>query len=586
MNRISIYSLVASLAALSTGCNDFLDRQPYVSVDTGLAFSNQTLAESVVTGVYSNLLADYTNSSYINWDAMSSVLDAQDNWLNLHYSYLLGTIQPTNTMFSDRWKRLYEGVSRANDVINNINATPDMSEDLKKRRISECKFLRAYHYYRLNCLWRGVPIYLENVADAEYTRPRATEAQVWDQCLQDLTDCIECESLPGKIAASSSDYGRVTKGAAYALRGRIHMWKKNWKEAESDLRKVGELGFSLFKGNYADLFKEANEKCDEMVFSVTMTELSGNGNVFSSSYGNRVTTGYGNTTFFLNTNFVNSYQWADGRPFSFDDVIEGYSAATPEARSVYFLRDGLTSAEKSAMSNYGADMTKYLDSGNEARLLAAYEGRDPRLAATAITPYSTYQGGSTGEVLTYTLRFPYRRSVTPDFDVTTTETQDFLYCIRKFVTVGREYTNILYNPVDVPVIRYAQVLLNIAECLNEQGNWKDAVTYVNMVRSRAGVAPLNEEGNDYVKVTGCDDMRRRIQDETRWELACEEVIYNEELRWGVWHEMKFGNGNGLQQAWGSPVVPYVWGGDSYNLWPVPSSEIEKNPSLVQNPGWY
>lgn len=586
MKHLSLYISAVLLIMAGTSCNDFLDRTPYDEVDSSLAFSNASLAESVVVGAYSNLLADYTSTSYINWDAMSSVLDAQDSWLSLHYTYLLGTIQPTNSMFSDRWKRLYEGVSRANDVINNIGSTPGMSEDLKKRRIAECKFIRAYHYYRMNCLWRGVPIYLENVADAEYNRPRNTETEVWDQCIADLTDCINCESLPGKIAASDSEYGRICKGAAYALRARVYMWKKNWKDAEQDLRKVGELGFSLFQGTYADLFKESNEKCDEMVFSIPMTELSGNGNVFSYSYGNRVTTGYGNTTFFLNTNFVNSYQWANGKPFSYDDVIEGYSQTDPKARSVYFLRDGLTSTEKASMSSYGADMTKYLDSGNEARLRAAFEGRDPRLAATAITPYSTYQGGSTGEVLTYSLRYPYRRSIAPDYDITTTETPDFLYCIRKFVTVGREYTNIQYNPVDVPVIRYAQVLLNLAECLNEQGDWQQAAMYVNMVRARAGVAQLNESGNDYVKVSSTEEMRQRIYDETRWELACEEVLYNEELRWGIWQKNKFGDGNGLLQMWGAPVISYVWGGSAYNLWPLPSSEVEKNSSLQQNPGWY
>ena len=73
---------------------------------------------------------------------------------------------------------------------------------------------------------------------------------------------------------------------------------------------------------------------------------------------------------------------------------------TPEARSVYFLRNGLTDTEKTAMSTYGADMSKYDALGNEVRLRAAYENRDPRLAAIAITPYSTYDGGASGTVVT------------------------------------------------------------------------------------------------------------------------------------------------------------------------------------------
>lgn len=104
-----------------------------------------------------------------------------------------------------------------------------MSDALKRQRIAECKFLRAFHYYRLNCLWRGVPVYLENLAPGEYTRARSSEEQVWGVIIDDLNDCIACEELPGKYKSSDSDYGRVTKGAAYTLRGKVYLWLKKWR---------------------------------------------------------------------------------------------------------------------------------------------------------------------------------------------------------------------------------------------------------------------------------------------------------------------------------------------------------------------
>lgn len=159
------------------------------------------------------------------------------------------------------------------------------------------------------------------------------------------------------------------------------------------------------------------------------------------------------------------------------------------------------------------------------------------------------------------------------------------YSIRKFVTVGKEHMNVTYNPVDVPVIRYADVLLCLAECLNEQGKTKEAVNYVNEVRSRAGVAKL-DSGADWLAVTGQEDLRKRIQDEKHWELACEEQLYLEELRWGIWKSRKFDFAQGLQQCWGATVYDYSYGGDSYLKWPVPASEKEKNPNLEQNDGWY
>lgn len=584
MKKIHILlAVAASLAA--TGCNDFLDRAPYDEVSSKSVFSTPSLAESVVVGAYSNLRADYNSTTAVNYDAFSSVMDPGDIALSQRYTYLAGTIQSNNDFFADRWKRLYEGINRANDVINNMGSVPEMSDELKAQRIAECKFIRAYEYYLLNCCWRGVPIYLQNLADAEYTKPRSTEEEVWQQCIDDLTDAIDCESLPDKYAANSADWGRVTKGAAYVLRAKVYMWLKRWHDAEMDLRKVGELGYKLYNGNYADLFTEANEHCDEMIFSITMTELAGMGNVFSSTYGTRATTGYGHSQFYLNHGFIDSFEYTDGKPFSWDDVIEGYSAMSPKKRSVFFLRDNMTSEEYANMQAYGADMSQYLETGNEARIAQAYVGRDPRLAAIAITPSAKYVGGSTGADVTYTLRFPFRTVSAPTFDIQTELPTNCHYLIRKFVTVGTKYKNLTFNPVDVPVFRYAGVLLDLAECLNEQDKTNDAIPFINQVRERAGVAPLNQPGNDYVKVTGKDDMRRRIYREQKWELATEGVLYFEELRHGTWKDDKFYAGNGVSEAWGEARIPYRWR-EGYDKWAVPRAEIDKNSNLTQNPQWF
>ena len=69
----------------------------------------------------------------------------------------------------------------------------------------------------------------------------------------------------------------------------------------------------------------------------------------------------------------------------------------------------LTDEEKTTLAAAGADMSKYLDSGNEARILAAYTNRDPRLQMTIITPYSQYLGSINSTDYTYTLRWPYRQ---------------------------------------------------------------------------------------------------------------------------------------------------------------------------------
>ena len=499
-----------------------------------------------------------------------------------NYSLLRGNATTSDSQFSNYWTIHYEGVSRANDAIANLPNAP-LDESKRNRLIAESKFLRAYFYYKLNMMYKGVPLYLEPTELEGFTKGRDTEEAVWNQVIQDLTDAINTADLPDKYAAGSGDYGRVTKGAAYALRGKAYMWMENWAAAEADFRRVGELGYALFQGGYKELFKEANEQCDEMIFSLQCIDLSGYGNNFTFRYGSRVSYGSCWNTYLASTDFVDTYECADGKPFNWNDYIPGYNEMAPAARSVYFFRDGLTDDEKTTLA--GADMSRYLDSGNEARILAAYANRDPRLALTIITPYSQYLGSTNSVDYTYTLRWPYRGSDTAEpFDLRTDTNNRFYYLFRKFVAEGSsEIPNREYSPLDIPIIRYADVVLSLAECLNEQGRTDEAITYVNMVRQRAGAALLNS--NQYTQVTGQDNMRERIRNERRWEFAGEGVNFFDEMRWRTWHESKMFDGAGLKQIWGEMQSSYSWGGDYLYNWAIPRTEIQMNTNLEQNDGW-
>ena len=279
----------------------------------------------------------------------------------------------------------------------------------------------------------------------------------------------------------------------------------------------------------------------------------------------------------MSRQFVDSYQNADGTDFDWDAVIPGYSSMTPEQRSVYFLRDGMTDSEIAAMEAYGADMSKYLPNGNEARIKAAYSNRDPRLLATVITPYSTYKGGFYGTATDYTRCWPFRNDQAPQNDLKTKSNTNFYYAIRKFVVEGLECVNETYNPVDIPIIRYAGVLIDLAEAINMQNRPAEAVVYLNQVRSRAGVGA-------YPTSISMDNLKEKITWERRWELALEEVLYFDEIRQGTVQEFRFAEGSGLAEPWGTTSYEVQWGGDEYKLWPVPSKEVEM-AGLKQNDGW-
>ena len=137
------------------------------------------------------------------------------------------------------------------------------------------------------------------------------------------------------------------------------------------------------------------------------------------------------------------------------------------------------------------------------------------------------------------------------------------------------------------VIRYAEVLLNWAEALNELGDTPEAINKVNEVRDRAGAQRL--DSNAATAVGGKDDMRRRIMNECHWELLGEDVVFFDEIRWKTWKDLKFykpdGGANGMCQVWGANTYSYTWGGDNYWVLPIPAREMEMNPNMVQNEGY-
>lgn len=573
--------LLSTVVAGLTACRgDLMDLSSRTAIGSNTMWTTENLADKGVNAIYSTLFKEYVGIGLYKLDCFGVSSDCRD----ADYPLLTAKIETGNSLFSGYWMQHYAGVHRANDAIAHLPGVA-MADGKKNRLVAEAKILRAYFYYKLNSVFKGVPVYLEPIELAECTKGRATEAEVWTVVLTDLTDAINTTDLPDRYQAKDANYGRVTKSLAYALRGKVYLYQKEWEKAALDFEQVGQMGHALFQGGYKQLFKEANEQSPEMIFSVQCIGLSGFGNDISFRYGSRNAFGSCWNSYLVNTDFVDSYQNLDGSSFNWDEVIPGYGAMTPKARAVYFFRDGLTAKEIESLASKGADMTKYLPTGNEERIRKAYENRDPRLTASVITPYSTYLGAVSSTSYSYTLRWPYRGSDAAEpFDLRTDTNNRFYYLFRKFVAEGAfEIPNRAYSPIDVPLIRYADVLLNLAEAYNEMGETAKAVECVNLVRLRAGVAALN--ANAHTQVAGQDDLRARIRNERRWEFNGEGVNFFDEMRWKTWHESKFFENAGLKEIWGELIYGYDWDGDFLYTWPVPLAERQKNPNLSLEPGW-
>ena len=594
---------VAMAAMALGGCSDLLNTTPTNSVSSANVWKKASLAREAVLGVYNCFYDKYSWGGGDTWretfETYSSVMDNDKNWKE-NLNVCDGTGTPSSNAFRGVYKFYYTFIFRANDVISHIDQVPDMEDSEKARLKAEAKFLRGYAYMCLNILYRGVPLYLEYIEDPGLAvKGRASEQEVWEAVIQDFTDCVNENELPLRYQAGDSDYGRVTKGAVYAFRGQAYQFLKKWDLALADFEKVGECGFSLYTADgdnsFFQLFKPKNEQCPEVVFSIQCTQQNGMGNPRAILYGSRVTAGSAWNNYLPNPAFVQSFENADGSKFNWEDYLPGWNSMTPKQRVVFFLRDGLTDSEKIRMENYGADMSRYLPSGNEARVKKAYSSRDPRLKMSVITPYAEYKGASAGMEHIYTLRWPYRGSDSAEpFDIRTDTNDKFYYLWRKYVPEGNECTTRWVYDEDIILCRYAEVLLRQAECLNELGRTDDAVRIVNMVRQRAGQPGLNDPMYPATKVNGQDDMRERVRNEFYWELGGEDSMYFNELRWGTWLDRKFRdqtsegnamNTNGLMQIWGETTYTWECLGDYVTAWAIPAKEREMNPNLEQNPGW-
>ena len=629
-----IFNLLALAAVLgtSTACTDILDTAPYDKLSSGTMWTTEVSVDQGVIGVYYSLQRPFHGDKFIGanamigyygYDALGMAGQGEYGMQNLFTK----SVNPSNGFFLKTWQWMYDGVHRANAAIAGIQNAP-INDAKKARLVAECKVLRAFFYDRLNILFGngglGVPLYTEPVNPSECNKGQSSEQEVWAQVIQDLSDAIAEPNLPDNQIQGE---GRVSKGAAYALRGKAYLLTKEYDKAIADFAKVGDCGYKLFP-NYRQLFKVANERCEEMILSVQYIEDPTGYGTGIQKYCAAFTQGakdsrgcWGDLQ--VTPAVVNLYEEVDGqtvKKFAWEDYLSDWKKVTDmeaaeghtKYRKVFFIRDKYVNGQEihstvtKAIDTELAKLPKeiqaiYLPEGNEARLKTAYAHRDPRLAYNVVTPYADYLGvnsNSTAEAW-YTFRWPVagkyyadQASAEPNANPNLPDSYyasgfmnaqaEFKYIHRKFIGEGLEYQRREQNPVDEPIIRYADVLLMWAEALVEKGDLSGAMSKVKEVRDRVGIPTMASSFSDQTTA------RNYVRDERRREFVNEGVNFFDEMRWRTLKETKFDE-KVAQHAWGGSEstggTVYDWIGDQWYTWPVPKSEIELNPNLTRTPGW-
>lgn len=499
MKKITgFYILLLCLVQFSCK-DDFLTTTDPTRLGTDVFYKTQAQFEQALNGVYGQLQG-ITNTAYLGQEFMSDNTTLDFNPLDRGgaagwEAFEFSTVNPGNGEVSALWNNHYSALYNINYTLEKLE--PSTINDAAKKEIEgQLKFIRAFHFFNLVRYFGDVVLTTKTLStpNEAFDLVRSPQADVYKQIEADLKDASTL--LPATYPAAGK--GRVTKGAALSLLGKVYLTLKRYPEAVTTLKQVLPLGYSL-NANYKDNFDPAKKNGPESVFEV---QYQGGNDLGEQS------------------NFV--YVFA---PRLSQGAVTGFANTAPSGRNI---------------------------PTND--MIAAYEAGDLRKDISLQTGY-TLNGTFVAIPFINKYRYPHTIS-------------------------GRSDNN-------WPVLRYSDVLLMLAESINEAtGPDAEALGYLNQVRKRAGLAELSGLTKD--------TFRTAVLKERRVELAFENHRWFDLQRTKTPAELAaFMNAYAAKEK-ASPTVSrggiafnaldYVYSDFEYFL-PIPAPQILINSKLTQNPGY-
>ena len=561
MKKLMRLTLITLIAVLTAGCNFLtLDESVYTTKEYQFAyFAN---VKAVCTNVYSYLQSGFSAVEGTMRECATD--DAVYAWekggIKRYYDGTWNSIEPID----DQWGHYYAGIAAANYFLENCpedfpesKYTNEYNNNKKQLDLFpyEVTFLRAYFHFELLKRYGNIVI-----VDHSLTMDEANSMK--QSSFNDVVKWIvdECDKAASKLPVTHAntyyaEVGRVTKGAALALKSRVLLYaasplnnptgdKSKWEEAAAAAKKLIDLG----------------------IYQLVDEQVSNNADALGLIMGIR---------------------YSDDASFEYANYPMGY----------YGGNSGVNPSQNLAEAFDLIDGTAF-DYDKHKEIMFDQSARDPRFAKTMYCYGATFRdtkiyshvGGPNG---------------LPIEGATKTS-----YYLRKFI---QEDTDFLSNgsafPHCWPLFRYAEIYLNYAEALYNAGGSKDfkgalsgvnftmsPLEAVNAVRQRAGVGeiPATEPASAFLE---------RIHKERRVELAFEDHRYWDLRRWKTADKAVDLYGltieaetvvSGTEEA---PVVSYnvksvsktllrtnYWNDKMY-YYPISRSEIFKNRELNQNQGW-
>lgn len=539
MKKLNNFILLIAGLLLMVSCkDDFLKRQATNAIPEENVFKDPALMQLFVNNMY--------------LDVPSFDRDLYDNITDESRSYWGGG--PLNVVqgqwFPDSnpmeyWP--YAAIRKANMFLEKINDAP-VGEDEKAVLKGQVKFLRAMHYFNIVKRYGGVPVITE---PQELSDDLFVKRQTSDECFEFIIRELEeaAELLPETYGGASVDVGKANKRSVKAFLGRVCLFwasplynpgedRSRWEKAAAINKEVIDAKVYDLHPSFRDIMLNKNNK--EEIFSVQ---------------------------------FLRPYREHGWDSWAMPDSRSKQSAVCRSPLQEFV--DAFEMKNGKAIGEPG--------SGYDPAI--PYANRDPRFDATLIVNGSTF--GFQGLPVYMYVGAPIDGINKPYATITG-------YLMRKGTNESnKDYYGDTGSDQNWIELRFAEVLLNYAEALNEALGTPDQHVYdaIERIRERAGLNP-------YQLPDGLSkhELRERIRHERYIELAFEQKRYWDLRRWKIaaeklngktFHAMyitRHNDGSYTYEARPATQGPYVFQEKMYFM-PIPQREIEKNPNLEQNPGW-
>ena len=515
-----------------TACEDKLDIAQKASLTTETFYQTDDDAEQALAAAYEGLQVNtvgrvdggpgiYTPARAMSCEPGDDVNYGSEFFGDHEWGGSLNEFRFLHTpeAIYHHYRGLYLSIYPDNIVLeyfaNKDNATKKM-----KQAVAEARVLRAYNYFLLACYW-GTPPFVDHILDASVVpvkssddeNPEAPKTQkdyfkwVGDQCLMAVDDLSERASTGDKEGAY-----RVTKGFALAMAGKAYMFAEDFAKAKECLKKVIDSGkYALVPGSeFMNQFHIQGDGSPEKVFEVNFR--------YNAAAG----------------------EWADGSGYGWNVHSTWMEPNSMQIRSDKFVKQCLNKYTGSVtgwgsigVPEWYGEAFALNDNGHGNPRGEKGEYQSDRFRATLMHIDDMVYGESGIESIdTYYKSMPAKhadRVKSKNIGIKAGRKghygQSFWIPIKHVIREGDAEEpagtwSTVHRLNNIIIMRYAEVLLNYAECCCRTNDNAEALKYVNMIQNRAGSKTVS---------ASCD--LETVKKEKAWEMWFEGCRYMDLMRW-------------------------------------------------------